>query len=123
MHPDFTIVLESNPDVKEQWDALAPTLLEIPEPVLFSDIAGLTLALCSVVVARTPIDAPISLIDAVSLIAVILAEEVPDSTKDATLVRGITFATILLYVHKYGGGLILTTIDTIRQDLSTQSSE
>lgn len=123
MHPDFTMILESNPDIKEHWDNLAPTLLDIPEHVLFSDIAGLTLALCSAVVARTPDNTPISLSDAVSLIAVILAEEVPDSTEDATLVRGITFATVLLYVHKYGGGLILTTIDTIRQDLSTQHSE
>lgn len=123
MHPDFTMVLESNPDIKEHWDNLSPTLLEIPEHVLFDDIAGLTLALCSAVVARTPDNTPISLPDAVSLIAVILAEEVPDTTEDATLVRGITFATVLLYVHKYGGGLILTTIDTIRQDLSTQHSE
>ena len=123
MHPDFTMILESNPDIKEHWDNLVPTLLDIPEHVLLSDIAGLTLALCSAVVARTPIDTPISLSDAVSLIAVILAEEVPDSTEDATLVRGITFATVLLYVYKYGGGLILTTIDTIRQDLNAQSSE
>lgn len=123
MHPDFTTILESNPDIKEHWDNLAPTLLDIPEHVLLSDIAGLTLALCSAVVARTPDNTPISLPDAVSLIAVILAEEVPDSTEDATLVRGITFATVLLYVHKYGGGLILTTIDTIRQDLNAQSSE
>lgn len=123
MHPDFTTILESNPDIKEHWEGLAPALLDIPEHVLLSDIASLTLALCSAVVARTPIDTPISLQDAVSLIAVILAEEVPDSTEDATLVRGITFATILLYVHKYGGGLILTTIDTIRQDLNAQSSE
>lgn len=123
MHPDFTTILESNPDIKEQWDSLSPTLLDIPEHVLLSDIAGLTLALCSAVVARTPDNTPISLPDAISLIAVILAEEVPDSTEDATLVRGITFATVLLYVHKYGGGLILTTIDTIRQDLSTQHSE
>lgn len=123
MHPDFTTILESNPDIKEHWDNLAPTLLNIPEHVLFSDIAGLTLALCSAVVARAPDSTPISLPDVVSLIAVILAEEVPDSTEDATLVRGITFATVLLYVHKYGGGLILTTIDTIRQDLSTGRSE
>lgn len=123
MHPDFTTILESNPDIKEHWDNLSPTLLDIPEHVLLSDIAGLTLALCSAVVARTPIDTPISLPDAVSLIAVILAEEVPDATEDATLVRSITFATILLYVYKYGGGLLLTTIDTIRQDLNTQHSE
>lgn len=123
MHPDFTTILESNPDIKEHWDNLAPTLLDIPEHVLFSGIAGLTLALCSAVVTRTPDNTPISLSDAVSLIAVILAEEVPDSTEDATLVRGITFATVLLYVHKYGGGLILTTIDTIRQDLNSQHSE
>ena len=123
MHPDFTAILESNPTIKEQWEDLAPALLEIPEHVFFDDIAGLTLALCSAVVARTPTDAPISLSDIVSLIAIILAEEVPDSTEDATLVRSITFATILLYVYKYGGGLILTTIDTIRQDLNAQYSE